>query len=69
MSLEQRSAHGELPILRVTIADGSGQAVLVFTGRAHLGGIHSGRALLAEGVGRREGSRFVVRNPAYTLLP
>jgi hypothetical protein len=66
---QHRSGHGDLPILRVTISDGSGQAVLVFTGRSHLGGVQSGRALLAEGVGRREGSRFVVRNPAYTLLP
>jgi hypothetical protein len=66
---QHRSAHGTLPILRVTISDGSGQAVLVFTGRSELGGVESGRALLVEGVGRREGGRFVVRNPAYTLLP
>ena len=66
---QHRSAHGDLPMIRVTISDGSGSADLIFTGRAHIGGLGSGRAVLVEGVGRREGNRFVVRNPAYTLVP
>jgi hypothetical protein len=65
---QRRSGHGDLPILKVTVSDGTGQAELVFVGRSAIVGIHSGRALLAEGVGRRDGSRFVVRDPAYTLL-
>jgi hypothetical protein len=63
-----RSAHGSAPALRVTITDGSGTAVLVFSGRSSIAGIESGRALLVEGVGRRTGQRLVVRDPAYTLL-
>ena len=65
---QHRSGHGDLPIIKVTIADGTGTAVLIFTGRSHVGGLHSGRAVLVEAVGRREGTRFVVRNPAYTLV-
>jgi hypothetical protein len=65
---QARSGHGDQPILRVVVADGSGQAELLFTGRSHIRGIESGRALVAEGVGRRVGSRFTVRDPAYTLL-
>jgi hypothetical protein len=65
---QQRAGHGDLPILTVTISDGTGTAALVFTGRTRIAGIQSGRALLVEAVGRRDGERFVVRNPAYTLI-
>ena len=66
---QRHSAHGEQPALRVTITDGTGQAELLFSGRSRIAGIVAGRAMLVEGVGRRDGSRFVVRDPAYTLLP
>jgi hypothetical protein len=65
---QQRTGHGDLPNLTVTISDGTGTAALVFTGRTRIAGVQSGRALVVEGVGRRDGQRFVVRNPAYTLL-
>jgi hypothetical protein len=42
---------------------------LVFTGRTRIRGLEAGRAVLVEGVGRREGEQLVVVNPAYTLLP
>ena len=54
--------------LRVEIDDGSGSAMLVFTGRNRIRGIETGRMIVVEGVGRIENGRFVIWNPAYTLL-
>ncbi len=56
------------PSLEVTISDGSGRAVAVFTGRRRLGGVDCGRRVLIEGVGRMERGRLVVVNPAYTIV-
>jgi hypothetical protein len=55
-------------LLRVAVSDGTGTALVVFTGRSRIRGFEVGRAVLFEGVGRREGDRLVVLNPAYTLL-
>jgi hypothetical protein len=51
------------------VDDGTGSAVAVFTGRSRIFGIEAGRAILFEGVARRDGGQLVVYNPAYTLLP
>jgi len=56
------------PSLEVTVDDGSGRAVAVFTGRRRIAGVDPGRAILLEGVCRREGGRLLLLNPAYTLL-
>lgn len=56
------------PSLEVTISDGSGRAVAVFTGRRRLGGVDCGRRVLIEGVGRSERGRLVIVNPAYTIV-
>ena len=56
------------PSLEVTVDDGSGRAVAVFTGRKRVGGLDPGRSLRVEGMARREGGRLVLFNPAYTLL-
>ena len=56
------------PSLEVTIGDGSGRAVAVFTGRRRLGGVDPGRRVLIEGVGRRERGRLLIVNPAYTIV-
>lgn len=56
------------PSLEVTIDDGTGRAVAVFTGRKRLGGIDPGRAIVLEGVGRFERNRLILLNPAYQLL-
>jgi hypothetical protein len=56
------------PSLEVTVDDGSGRAVAVFTGRKRVGGLDPGRSLQVEGMARREGGRLVLFNPAYTLL-
>src|SRR3954471_16403832 len=57
------------PSLEVTISDGTGKAVAVFSGRKHLAGLEPGHGLLVEGVARKEGRRVMLLNPAYTLLP
>jgi hypothetical protein len=56
------------PSLEVTISDGTGRAVAVFTGRKRLGGLDPGRRVLIEGVGRTERGRMIVLNPAYTIV-
>jgi hypothetical protein len=56
------------PSLEVTIGDGSGRAVAVFTGRRRLGGVDCGRRIVVEGVGRRERGRLLILNPAYTIV-
>ena len=56
------------PSLEVTISDGTGRAVAVFTGRRRLGGVDCGRSLVIEGVGRPEHGRVLVLNPAYQLV-
>lgn len=56
------------PSLEVTIADGTGRAVAVFTGRKRLPGVDPGRRVVIEGVGRMERGRMLLVNPAYTLL-
>lgn len=66
---QHRSVARGRPVLRVTVSDGSGTAVAVFTGRSRIRGLEAGRAVLFEGVGRREHDRLIVVNPAYTLLP
>ena len=56
------------PSLEVTIGDGSGRAVAVFTGRRRLAGVDCGRRVVVEGVGRRERGRLLMLNPAYTIV-
>jgi hypothetical protein len=62
-------ARAGSPSLEVTVSDGTGRAVAVFTGRRRLGGIDPGRTVLFEGVGRDERGRLLLVNPAYTLMP
>lgn len=53
----------------ITVDDGTGTVVAMFTGRRHLAGVDHNRALVLEGVARSERNRLVMMNPAYTLLP
>jgi RecG-like helicase len=57
-----------LPALAVTLSDGTGTVVAMWTGRRAIGGITLGRRLLLDGVPRRVGDRLELVNPAYTLL-
>lgn len=56
------------PSLEATVSDGTGEAVAIFTGRRQIPGLRPGRAVVLEGVARRERNRVVMQNPAYTLL-
>ncbi|MCU1356795.1 MAG: ATP-dependent helicase RecG [Acidimicrobiales bacterium] len=56
------------PSLEVTIGDGSGRAIAVFTGRRRLGGVDCGRRVVVQGVARRERGRLMILNPAYTIV-
>jgi hypothetical protein len=57
------------PSLEVTIGDGTGRAVAVFTGRRRIAGIEPGRGVVIDGVAGEVGGRLQLLNPAYTLLP
>jgi hypothetical protein len=57
------------PWLEVTVEDGSGRAVAVFSGRKRIAGVEPGRGIVLEGVCGRDGKRLQLLNPAYTLLP
>lgn len=58
-----------VPAYEITISDGTGSVVAVFTGRRSVAGLEHHRAVLVEGVARAERGRLVMLNPAYTLLP
>jgi hypothetical protein len=58
-----------VPAFEITVDDGTGTAVAVFTGRRHLAGVEHNRAVVLEGVARFERGRLMMLNPAYTLLP
>ncbi len=57
------------PSLEVTVSDGTGRAVAVFTGTKKIHGMGLGRGVLIEGVARLERNHLVIVNPASTLLP
>lgn len=57
------------PSLEVTLDDGTGTVVAVFTGRRHIAGVDPGRAVRVHGVAREERGRILMLNPEYTLLP
>jgi hypothetical protein len=57
------------PALEVTVTDGIGSATAVFLGRRKIAGITPGRHLVLEGVAGKQGNRFLIFNPFYTLLP
>jgi hypothetical protein len=57
------------PSLEVTVDDGSGRAVAVFSGRKRIAGIEPGQGIVLEGVCRDQGGRLQLLNPAYVLLP
>jgi hypothetical protein len=65
---KHRASPEGRPFLRVEVSDGTGAAIAMFTGRNRIRGFDLGRAVVFEGVGRVERGRFVVWNPAYTLL-
>ena len=57
------------PSLEVTVDDGTGRALVIFTGRRRIRGVEPGRSLVVEGTARESHNRAVLMNPSYTLLP
>ncbi len=57
------------PWLEICVNDGSADAMITFSGTKKIFGIEPGRALVLEGVARRENGKLTLLNPAYTLLP
>lgn len=57
-----------VPTLRATLADDTGQLVLVFLGRRHVAGVEPGRRMLCEGVIVEQNGRPHMLNPVYRLL-
>ena len=56
------------PSLEVTVDDGTGRALVIFTGRRAIAGVDPGRGIVLEGTARAERNKLVLMNPAYTLL-
>jgi hypothetical protein len=56
------------PATEVTVSDCRGAVVAVFLGRRKIAGMSPGRHLVLSGVVGRDGNRFIVYNPEYTLL-
>ena len=58
------------PSLEVTVKDGSGSLVVVWTGRRHIAGVAPGKRLVLSGRGTAQGAggRLTVLNPRYELL-
>ena len=56
------------PWLELTVDDGSGSFVVMYTGRRAIAGLEPGRLVEFEGVLRVDRSRRVMLNPAYTLI-
>jgi len=56
------------PSLEVTVDDGTGRALVIFTGRRRIIGIDPGRGVVIEGTAREVHNRAVLMNPSYTLL-
>ena len=57
------------PSLEVTVDDGTGRALVVFTGRKRILGVDPGRGIVLEGTAREVHNKAVLMNPSYTLLP
>lgn len=58
------------PSLEVTVKDGSGSIVIVWTGRRHIPGVAPGKRLVVSGRGSPQGAggRLTLLNPRYELL-
>jgi CheY-like chemotaxis protein len=60
---------GSSPIYRCVLADGTGEADLLFLGRSRVGGLTAGTCCRAEGRATVRGGRLAVWNPRYQAGP
>lgn len=58
-----------LPSLSVTLSDGTGSVVAVWSGRRAIGGIALGQRIALDGVAVQRGNLLEFTNPVYQLLP
>ena len=56
------------PSLEVSVNDGSGLAIAIFTGRRAIPGITPGKGIALDGVARQDRNRIILLNPLYELL-
>jgi amino acid transporter len=61
-------AGAGVPSVECTIADSTGQLMLVFQGRRRVPGIEPGARLIVEGMVGERGRRVVMVNPLFTIL-
>jgi amino acid transporter len=61
-------AGGGVPSIECTIADATGQLMLVFQGRRRVPGIEPGARITAEGMVGERGRRTAMINPLFTIL-
>jgi hypothetical protein len=66
MSVKPRAG---IPAVEIEISDGTGEITVIFSGRERIPGIGHNRGLTVTGVAHIEGSRRVMLNPLYRLLP
>lgn len=66
MSIKPRAG---IPAVEVEISDGSADLTVIFSGRERIPGIGHNRGLVVTGVAHMEGTRRVMLNPVYRLLP
>jgi len=58
-----------IPAVEVEISDGTGELTVIFSGRQSIPGIGHNRCITVYGVAHTEGTRRVMLNPRYRLLP
>ena len=58
-----------IPAVEIEISDGTGDLTIIFSGRERIPGVGHNRGLTVSGVAHMEGSRRVMLNPLYRLLP
>lgn len=66
MTIRPRSG---IPSTQIVIADGTGEATVVFSGRRKVRGLDHGRCIVVDGVAFEDADGLTFLNPAYTLLP
>jgi hypothetical protein len=61
-------AGAGVPSVECTIADTTGQLMLVFQGRRRVPGVEPGARLVVEGMVGERGRRVAMINPLFTIL-
>jgi hypothetical protein len=59
-----------VPWLEATVSDGTGNLMVMWTGRRRIAGVAAGKKIMVSGRGapKGKGGRLLITNPAYQLL-